>query len=161
MTSLLLLGCHRIAVWHKHHIFLVIWDKEWNRQLQHSFFPLVAKPGLCFYVNFDVQVKCMEIKRADHGAALLQGSILKDGHSMPLSSAGLCYSVEIKDSHSPPWIISNICALMASDGRSFEARYNILSFPQIKLLHSIWFLNMYVGSFKCNLNGSSFCKWIC
>ncbi|XP_022747446.1 uncharacterized protein LOC111297096 isoform X4 [Durio zibethinus] len=69
------------------------------------------------------QVRCMEIKRADHGAALPQGSTLKDGHSMPISCAGLCYSIEIKDSHIPPWIISNICAVMASEGQSFEASF--------------------------------------
>ena len=97
----------------------------------------------------------MEIKRADHGAALPQGSTLNDGYSMPISSAGLCYSVEIKDSHIPPWIISNICSLMASEGRSFEARYNILSFPWIKLLHSTIFLNMYsvneFDSYNCEV----------
>ncbi|XP_022747444.1 protein downstream neighbor of Son-like isoform X2 [Durio zibethinus] len=69
------------------------------------------------------EVRCMEIKRADHGAALPQGSTLKDGHSMPISCAGLCYSIEIKDSHIPPWIISNICAVMASEGQSFEASF--------------------------------------
>ncbi|XVF07479.1 hypothetical protein REPUB_Repub06bG0142700 [Reevesia pubescens] len=68
------------------------------------------------------EVRCMEIKIADHGA-FPQGSTLKDGHSMPISSAGLCYSVEIKDSHIPPWIICNICSLMASEGRSFEASF--------------------------------------
>ncbi|XP_039039728.1 LOW QUALITY PROTEIN: protein downstream neighbor of Son-like [Hibiscus syriacus] len=69
------------------------------------------------------EVICMEIKRADHGTALPQGFTLNEGHSMPISSAGLCYSVEIKDSHIPPWIISNICSLMASKGQSFEASF--------------------------------------
>ncbi|XVE96225.1 hypothetical protein REPUB_Repub02eG0203400 [Reevesia pubescens] len=69
------------------------------------------------------EVRCMEIKSADHSAALPQGSTLKDGHSMPISSAGLCYSVEIKGSHIPPWIISNICTLMASEGQSFETSF--------------------------------------
>ncbi|MBA0838067.1 hypothetical protein Goarm_010164, partial [Gossypium armourianum] len=75
-----------------------------------------------FLCQLDFQVRCMEIKRADHGAYLSHGSsTLNDGHSTPISSAGLCYSVEIKDSHIPPWIISKICALMASKGQSFEA----------------------------------------
>ncbi|KAK8302844.1 hypothetical protein V6Z11_D04G112700 [Gossypium hirsutum] len=70
------------------------------------------------------EVRCMEIKRADHGTYLSHGSsTLNDGHSTPISSAGLCYSVEIKDSHIPPWIISKICALMASKGQSFEASF--------------------------------------
>ncbi|MBA0809408.1 hypothetical protein Gohar_025066, partial [Gossypium harknessii] len=55
------------------------------------------------------EVRCMEIKRADPGTYLSHGSsTLNDGHSTPISSAGLCYSVEIKDSHIPPWIISKI-----------------------------------------------------
>ncbi|KAK8504450.1 hypothetical protein V6N12_030546 [Hibiscus sabdariffa] len=69
------------------------------------------------------EVKCMEIKRADHGASVPQGSILKEGHSIPISSSGLCHSIEIKDSYIPPWIISNICAQMASKGQSFEASF--------------------------------------
>ncbi|GMJ13977.1 hypothetical protein like AT3G54750 [Hibiscus trionum] len=69
------------------------------------------------------EVKCMEIKRADHGASVHQGSILKDGHSIPISSSGLCYSIEVKDSYIPPWIISNICAQMTSKGQSFEASF--------------------------------------
>ncbi|TYJ39495.1 hypothetical protein E1A91_A04G073900v1 [Gossypium mustelinum] len=70
------------------------------------------------------EVRCMEIKRADHGTSLSHASsTLNDGHSTPISSAGLCYSVEIKDSHIPPWIICKICALMASKGQSFEASF--------------------------------------
>ncbi|KAG8504016.1 hypothetical protein CXB51_002316 [Gossypium anomalum] len=69
------------------------------------------------------EVRCMEIKRPDRGAALPHGSILKDSCSMPNSSAGLCYSIEIKDSYIPPWIISNMCAQMVSKGQSFEASF--------------------------------------
>ncbi|KAK8713602.1 hypothetical protein V6N13_148814 [Hibiscus sabdariffa] len=69
------------------------------------------------------EVKCMEIKRADHGTAPPQGFALNEGHSLPISCGGLCYSVEIKDSHIPPWIVGNICALMASKGQSFEASF--------------------------------------
>ncbi|OMO95037.1 Donson [Corchorus capsularis] len=68
-------------------------------------------------------VRCREIKMADHGAAPPKGSTLKDGDFRAISSNGLCYCLEIKDSYIPPWIISNICALMASEGRSFEASF--------------------------------------
>ncbi|XWS66537.1 hypothetical protein CRYUN_Cryun05aG0208200 [Craigia yunnanensis] len=78
------------------------------------------------------EVRCMEIKRADHGAALPQGSTLKDSHSMPISSSGLCYSLEIKASHIPPWIICNICALMASEGQSSSKLYNRAYFSWLK-----------------------------
>ncbi|OMO86047.1 Donson [Corchorus capsularis] len=70
-----------------------------------------------------LKVRCREIKMADHGAAPPKGSTLKDGDFKALSSNGLCYCLEIKDSYIPPWIISNICALMASEGRSFEASF--------------------------------------
>ncbi|OMP05790.1 Donson [Corchorus capsularis] len=69
------------------------------------------------------KVRCREIKMADHGAAPPKGSTLKDGDFRALASNGLCYCLEIKDSYIPPWITSNICALMASEGRSFEASF--------------------------------------
>ncbi|OIW05186.1 hypothetical protein TanjilG_19817, partial [Lupinus angustifolius] len=67
-------------------------------------------------------IKCMEMRRAEHIAASFNGSILKDSESAQRSSDDLCCSIEIKDAFLPPWIISGICALMGSEGRSFEAR---------------------------------------
>lgn len=65
----------------------------------------------------------MELKRADHIAAPPKGST-KDGECVQSSSAGLCYTIEIKDAYLPPWIICSVCAVMGSEGRSFEARYH-------------------------------------
>ncbi|XP_004305562.1 PREDICTED: protein downstream neighbor of son homolog [Fragaria vesca subsp. vesca] len=48
------------------------------------------------------QVKCMDLKRTEHG---------------------LCSSVEIKDAFIPPWIISSLCAVVGSEGGSFEASF--------------------------------------
>ncbi|XP_039022698.1 protein downstream neighbor of son homolog isoform X2 [Hibiscus syriacus] len=92
------------------------------------------------------EVKCMEIKMADHGASVPQGSILKDGHSIPISSSGLCYSIEIKDSYIPPWIISNICAQMSSKGQRFEASFTTE--------HTSVGLNTALGTL-CEIAGSS------
>lgn len=65
----------------------------------------------------------MEWKRADHIACPPKESS-DGGEHVPGSSAGLCYSIEIKDAYLPPWIICSMCAVMGSEGRSFEARYH-------------------------------------
>lgn len=65
----------------------------------------------------------MEMRRAEHIAASYNGSIGKDGESAQGSSEGLLCSIEIKDAILPPWIICGMCALMGSEGKSFEARY--------------------------------------
>jgi protein downstream neighbor of Son len=64
----------------------------------------------------------MEMRRAEDIAAN-NGSIWKDNEFAQGSLDGLLCSIEIKDTFIPPWIISRICALMGSEGRSFEARY--------------------------------------
>ncbi|GMY14383.1 protein downstream neighbor of son homolog isoform X1 [Fagus crenata] len=80
-------------------------------------------PLLCSPVPFQnaalsaPEVRCMELKRADHIAAP------KGGECVQSSSGGLCYSIEIKDAYLPPWIICSICAVMGSEGRSFEASF--------------------------------------
>lgn len=67
----------------------------------------------------------MELKRSDHNATHDGGSKERDGEFMQSSSSNLfCSSVEIKDSFIPPWIICSICAVMGSEGGSFEARYD-------------------------------------
>lgn len=75
-----------------------------------------------FYSNLVLQVKCMELKRPDHIVAPNKRSIINDDGSIKNSSAGLCSSVEIKDAYLPPWIICSLCAIMGSEGKSFEAR---------------------------------------
>ncbi|XP_057431794.1 uncharacterized protein LOC130724549 isoform X2 [Lotus japonicus] len=89
----------------------------------------VDVPVLCSPVPFQnsalssPDIKCMETRRAEHFAASCNKSIWKDGESAPRSPDGLCYSIEIKDALLPPWIICSICALMSSEGRSFEASF--------------------------------------
>ncbi|PQM35824.1 uncharacterized protein Pyn_33507 [Prunus yedoensis var. nudiflora] len=69
------------------------------------------------------EVKCMELKRPDLIVAPNKGSIINDDGSIKSSSAGLCSSVEIKDAYLPPWIICSLCAIMGSEGKSFEASF--------------------------------------
>lgn len=79
-----------------------------------------------FFTNLLFQIKCMELKRAEHIAFPDKESIMKEGEPQQGSSSGLCSSVEVKDAYLPPWVICSLCALLSSEGRSFEARYNIL-----------------------------------
>ncbi|XP_027914940.1 protein downstream neighbor of Son [Vigna unguiculata] len=85
-------------------------------------------PVLCSPVPFQnsalssPDIKYTETRRAEDIAASYNGSIWKDGESIQGSSDGLC-TIEIKDALLPPWIICRMCALMSSEGRSFEASF--------------------------------------
>lgn len=65
----------------------------------------------------------MEMRSAEHIAASYDGSKGKDVELAKDSSDGICYSIEIRDTFLPPWIICGICSLMGSEGKDFEARY--------------------------------------
>ncbi|XP_043714261.1 protein downstream neighbor of Son-like isoform X1 [Telopea speciosissima] len=69
------------------------------------------------------EVKCREMKRADTVVFPVRASHTDDGESNQGSSVGISYSIEIKDTFLPPWIISGVCAAMGSEGRSFEASF--------------------------------------
>ncbi|XP_061954766.1 uncharacterized protein LOC133676959 [Populus nigra] len=69
------------------------------------------------------EIKCVEVKRAHHIAASPKESTVKDTGSSQGSSTGLLSSIEIKDAYIPSWIVCRVCALMDSDGRSFEASF--------------------------------------
>ncbi|XP_059463104.1 uncharacterized protein LOC132191966 isoform X2 [Corylus avellana] len=102
-----------------------LYDFLLNYRSLLTFFTGMDVPLLCSPVPFQnaalsaPEVRCMELKRADHIAAP-KGSG-KDGGSVKGSSAGLCYCIEIKDAYLPPWIICSIWEVMSSEGRSFEA----------------------------------------
>ncbi|WCJ34137.1 Protein downstream neighbor of Son [Euphorbia peplus] len=63
------------------------------------------------------EIRCVESKRADN-AAYSGDSTAKDGESFSLRS-----SIEITDTYIPTWIISRICTLLGSEGKSFEASF--------------------------------------
>ncbi|CAN1772588.1 hypothetical protein LINPERHAP1_LOCUS12246 [Linum perenne] len=60
------------------------------------------------------EVRCVDMKKARHGAAVSP----KDDSSIGLSSI-----IEVKGTYLPPWIISRICALMSNEETSFEASF--------------------------------------
>lgn len=68
------------------------------------------------------EIKCMEIKIADH-VSDHKGSSFKSNDFIQNPHTGVSYCVKIKDNFLPPWIISSICAVMGSEGRSFEASF--------------------------------------
>ncbi|KAK6942501.1 hypothetical protein RJ641_027878 [Dillenia turbinata] len=68
------------------------------------------------------EVKCKEMRRADHIAFSSKGSYLKEG-KLDDDLSAFCYSIEIKDAYLPPWIVSSMCAIVGSEGRSFEASF--------------------------------------
>ncbi|KAG9445230.1 hypothetical protein H6P81_016570 [Aristolochia fimbriata] len=70
------------------------------------------------------EVKCKEMKRAD---AILPSKVHQTeyGRSIQDPSAGVCYSLEIKDTVIPPWTVSGLCESMCSQGNSFEASFHM------------------------------------
>ncbi|MQL81475.1 hypothetical protein Taro_013920 [Colocasia esculenta] len=69
------------------------------------------------------EVKCKEMKRADM-LAVSSGSDTDDGKPAHNPTSGTtCYSIEIKDAILPPWIVSRLCVVMGSEGRSFESEF--------------------------------------
>ncbi|XP_022946937.1 protein downstream neighbor of Son-like isoform X2 [Cucurbita moschata] len=69
------------------------------------------------------QVKFKELRSANHIAAISKGNSSKDGDFIQTSSVGVSYSFEISDAYIPPWVISSVCAVMGSEGTSFEASF--------------------------------------
>lgn len=69
------------------------------------------------------EVRCREMKRAD-GVPSSSGSGA-EGAEATLESSGIamCYSIEIKDTILPPWIVAGICAAMSSDEKSFKSNF--------------------------------------
>ncbi|KAL2533456.1 hypothetical protein Adt_06807 [Abeliophyllum distichum] len=68
------------------------------------------------------EVRCKEVRRASHMSSQLKGTSI-DGEPNRGSSAGICYSIEIKDAYIPPWVISGVCNVMQSNGTDFEASF--------------------------------------
>ncbi|XP_038977709.1 protein downstream neighbor of Son-like isoform X4 [Phoenix dactylifera] len=70
------------------------------------------------------EVRCKEMRKADMVVPSSSASDTEDAEAIPgLSAAGFCYSLEIKDTVIPPWIVSGLCSAMSSDFRSFESTF--------------------------------------
>ncbi|XP_020972255.1 protein downstream neighbor of Son-like isoform X4 [Arachis ipaensis] len=86
--------------------------------------PLLCSPAPFRNAAFSSpDVKCMEMRKAEHIATSYDHSTLENGEFAQGSSDSLCCSIEIKDTILPPWIICGACALLASEGRNFEASF--------------------------------------
>ncbi|KAG5556335.1 hypothetical protein RHGRI_006812 [Rhododendron griersonianum] len=68
------------------------------------------------------EVRCKEVRKADNFPFPQKEFTSKD-ETYQGSSAGFCYSIEIKDAYLPPWIICSLCEAMGSEGMSFEASF--------------------------------------
>uniref|UniRef100_A0A803QIA1 Protein downstream neighbor of Son n=1 Tax=Cannabis sativa TaxID=3483 RepID=A0A803QIA1_CANSA len=85
--------------------------------------PLLCSPAPFQNAAFSApEIKCMELKGAEHISISDNGSNVKD-ESMEHLSSVFRSSVEIKDAYIPPWIISSICAVVGSGERSFDASF--------------------------------------
>ncbi|KAL0410210.1 UNVERIFIED_CONTAM: hypothetical protein Slati_3610700 [Sesamum latifolium] len=68
------------------------------------------------------EVRCKQVRRVDHISSQLHDSNM-DSEPNRTSSAGICYSVEIRDTYLPPWVICGICDAMCSNGGDFQASF--------------------------------------
>uniref|UniRef100_A0A5B6YNA1 Protein downstream neighbor of Son n=1 Tax=Davidia involucrata TaxID=16924 RepID=A0A5B6YNA1_DAVIN len=68
------------------------------------------------------EVRCKEVRRVDHSSFPLKECNMNDEPNQG-SSAGFCYSIEIKDAYIPPWIICSVCEALSSEAMSFEASF--------------------------------------
>jgi hypothetical protein len=70
------------------------------------------------------QVKCREMRKADMGLFSSGAGFDTDlGSAFASSSGNICYSMEIKDTILPPWVVSGICSAMSLDASNFDLRY--------------------------------------
>ncbi|KAG0483717.1 hypothetical protein HPP92_011801 [Vanilla planifolia] len=68
------------------------------------------------------EVKCKEMKRADApGTFSTVSGMVDTGEARSPSTISMCYTIEIKDTILPPWVICRLCAAMSADGRTFES----------------------------------------
>ncbi|KAL3839375.1 hypothetical protein ACJIZ3_023966 [Penstemon smallii] len=66
------------------------------------------------------EIRCKEVRRVDYTSN-------KDSEPHRSSIAGISYSVEITDACLPPWIVSDVCNAMRSNGGDFEASFKTKS----------------------------------
>lgn len=66
------------------------------------------------------EVKCREMRRADTGLVVSGGFDAEPGSAFASTTGNVCYSMEIKDTVLPPWVVSGLCAAMSSDARGFH-----------------------------------------
>ncbi|KAG0477092.1 hypothetical protein HPP92_013933 [Vanilla planifolia] len=71
------------------------------------------------------KVQCKEMRRANTiGASSSDSEADAKGEPLVSSAKPMCYSIEVKDTILPPWIICRLCAAMSSDGTTFESTFS-------------------------------------
>ncbi|KAL3628163.1 hypothetical protein CASFOL_027209 [Castilleja foliolosa] len=68
------------------------------------------------------EVICKQVRRVDHLSSKLKDSSMDS--EPKISSAGICYSVEVQDAYLPPWVISGICNVMRSNDGDFQVSFS-------------------------------------
>ncbi|KAK6131621.1 hypothetical protein DH2020_034635 [Rehmannia glutinosa] len=67
------------------------------------------------------EVRCKQVRRVEYMSSQLKDSSMDSEPKS--SSAGICYSVEIRDAYLPPWVICGICDAMRSNGGDFQVSF--------------------------------------
>lgn len=100
--------------------------RSFNKSASRTDVPTLYAP--CPFPNASLcipEVKCKEIKRADAVIDSSRGSDADENvdaaAALSLSAGSTCYSIEVKDTVLPPWVICRLCAAMSADGRAFES----------------------------------------
>ncbi|XP_047318863.1 protein downstream neighbor of Son-like isoform X2 [Impatiens glandulifera] len=68
------------------------------------------------------EVRCKEVRRADNVLLPLKPSMTNHEQNQA-SPASLFYSIEIKNTCLPPWVISTFCEVISAKSTSFEASF--------------------------------------
>ncbi|KAL0338726.1 UNVERIFIED_CONTAM: hypothetical protein Sangu_1394700 [Sesamum angustifolium] len=68
------------------------------------------------------EVRCKQVRKVDYISSQLHESNM-DSEPNRTSCAGICYSVEIRDTYLPPWVICGICDAMRSNGGDYQASF--------------------------------------
>ncbi|CAM8976825.1 unnamed protein product [Rhodiola kirilowii] len=87
--------------------------------------PMLYSPVMFQNASLHIpEIQCKELKRLDHTALSHQGYSMKSGGGGEFLPGAVCYSVEVRDTYLPPWITCNLCAIMGSEERDFEASFH-------------------------------------
>ncbi|KAL0308224.1 UNVERIFIED_CONTAM: hypothetical protein Sradi_5764700 [Sesamum radiatum] len=68
------------------------------------------------------EVRCKQVRKVDYISSQPHDSNM-DSEPNRTSCAGICYSVEIRDTYLPPWVICGICDAMRSNGGDYQASF--------------------------------------
>ncbi|XP_010554532.1 PREDICTED: uncharacterized protein LOC104824220 isoform X2 [Tarenaya hassleriana] len=106
-----------------------LYDLLLNYRSSLGFLPTLDVPVLYSPVPFQnaalssPEIKCTEMVRTEHTGAAPMRTYPQDSDYGKTTSHDRYCMIEIKGAYLPPWIISNVCSIVGSDGRDFEASF--------------------------------------